>query len=337
MQISDDNQAHFSIYRTEIGSYAIGDALIDEHLFELCRDHGDALASLKFMVSHTSAAVRELQLDAPYTPKFYTIPPPTVLIRSSDVYSPARLQSPPRSLSSASDRMPQEFGGDYDASVSSDNADAAERDPNRTRIKRGSFKTTQRIAPPPLQPQSSSTVVERGHARTPPLRIKKHGLPSLLPQPLPAGTSRFPFTEDNYTLPTRRTPQASPSDVAKRKEEEVQRLEGCLAELRWELEEQKRRAKEEADGLRKCIVAARSREEVMRKGMNELEELKSRAQDEADWLRECIAEMQSKLEEDRHGSGKASVIYNLHVPPYPVREYPPLEGPLTQSFSMSAP
>ena len=65
MQISDESQAHFSIYRTEVGSFAIGDALTDEHLFELCRDQGDSYASLKFMVSHTSAAVHaESPLDS---------------------------------------------------------------------------------------------------------------------------------------------------------------------------------------------------------------------------------------------------------------------------------
>ena len=64
MQISDESQAHFSIYRTEVGSFAIGDALTDEHLFELCRDHGDSYASLKFMVSHTSAAIHESPLDS---------------------------------------------------------------------------------------------------------------------------------------------------------------------------------------------------------------------------------------------------------------------------------
>src|ERR1700753_2982641 len=146
MQISDENQAHFSIYRTEIGMYTIGDALTDEHLFELCRDNGDAFASLKLMVSHTSAAIHESLLDASYTQKFYTIPPPVFATRSSDVYSPARSQRsygpPPRRLSSAGERIPQEIGGDYDASVSSENADAAERDPDRTRIKRGPFKTT---------------------------------------------------------------------------------------------------------------------------------------------------------------------------------------------------
>ena len=63
MQVSDENQTHFSIYRTEVGSYAIGDALTDENLFRLCRDCGDACASLKFMISHTSAAVHEPLLD----------------------------------------------------------------------------------------------------------------------------------------------------------------------------------------------------------------------------------------------------------------------------------
>ena len=75
MQTSDENQAHFSIYCTGVGSFAIGDALADEHLFEHCRDHGDAYTSLKFMVSHTSAAVHESPLNSSYSQRFYTIPP----------------------------------------------------------------------------------------------------------------------------------------------------------------------------------------------------------------------------------------------------------------------
>src|SRR6266478_5035817 len=195
MQISDESQAHFSIYRTEVGSFAIGDALTGEHLFELCRDHGDAYASLKFMVSHTSAAVHESPHDPSYSQKFYTIPPPVIVPRSNDVYSPVRSQhrsgSPPRSLSSASERMPQESGGGYDASVSDDNADAAERDPNRATIKPGPYKTTQRAVPPSLRPQSPPSVIERGRTETAPLRIEKHHLPSLPPQPLSPGNSRF--------------------------------------------------------------------------------------------------------------------------------------------------
>ena len=49
----------------------------------------------------------------------------------------------------------------------------------------------------------------------------------------------------------------------------------------------------------------------------ELEEQKRKAQEEADGLRKCITEMQSKLEEDRHASGKASATYSF--PPVPAR------------------
>ena len=67
MQISDESQAHFSIYRTEVGSFAIGDALDDEQLFDLCRDEGDAFASLKLVVSNTSAQ-RVAAASIPRTP-----------------------------------------------------------------------------------------------------------------------------------------------------------------------------------------------------------------------------------------------------------------------------
>ena len=244
MQISDENQAHFSIYRTEVGSFAIGDALTDEHLFELCRDLGDARASLKFMVSHTSAAVHESPLDSSYSQKFYTIPPPVVVPRSNDVYSPVRSQhrygSPPRSLSSASERIPQESGGGYDASVSDDNADAAERDPNRATIKPGSYKATQRVVPPSLRPQSPPSVIERGRTETAPLRIEKHHLPSVPPQSLSPANPRFPFMEDNYTLPTRRTPQTASSDAALERERALESSETKLelADQQWRAQQQ---------------------------------------------------------------------------------------------------
>lgn len=260
MQISDDNQTHFSIYRTEVGSYAIGDALSDDLLFELCRDHGDAYASLKFMVSHTSAAVHESPLDSSYTQKFYTIPPPVVVPRSNDVYSPVRSQhrcgSPPRSLSSASERIPQESGGGYDASVSDDNADALERDPNRATIKPGSYKPTQRTALPPLQQQSPSTAVERGRSEVAPLRVEKHHFPSVPPQPLSPGSSRFPFMEDNYTSPARRAPQVASSDAALERERALEDSETKLelAGQQWKSQQQ------EADEWEKQRTRERERE-----------------------------------------------------------------------------
>jgi len=250
MQISDENQAHFSIYRTEVGSFAIGDALSDEHLFELCRDYGDAYASLKFMVSHTSAAVHESPLDSSYSQKFYTIPPPVVVPRGNGVYSPVRSQhrsgSPPRSLSSASERIPQESGGGYDASVSDDNADAAERDPNRATIKPGSYKIAQRTVPSSLRPQSPQNVVERGRTETAPLRLDKHHLPSLPPQPLSPGSSRFPFMEDSYTLPTRRALQTNPSDAALERERALENSEAKLefADQQWRTQQQEAEERE---------------------------------------------------------------------------------------------
>jgi hypothetical protein len=49
--IPDDAHPNFSIYQSEIGCFAIGVALLNTSLFELCRDYGDAAGSLKFFVS----------------------------------------------------------------------------------------------------------------------------------------------------------------------------------------------------------------------------------------------------------------------------------------------
>ncbi|KAF7339538.1 Pkinase-domain-containing protein [Mycena sanguinolenta] len=56
---AEEDQAHFAIYRTEIGSFATSDALSDDRLFDLCREYGDAKGSLKLLVSHSSARVHE--------------------------------------------------------------------------------------------------------------------------------------------------------------------------------------------------------------------------------------------------------------------------------------
>ena len=95
----------------------------------------------------------------------------------------------------------------------------------------------------------------------------------------------------------------------KRLEESMQEaMDKKVEELRRELEEQKRRAREEADGLRKRIA------EMGREHRQELEEQERRAREEADVLRNSIAEMQSKLEEHRHRSGEASATRS--VPPH---------------------
>ena len=101
------------------------------------------------------------------------------------------------------------------------------------------------------------------------------------------------------------------------------RMQSKEESMRKELEEEKRRARKEADGFRKCIAELQSKEESMRK---ELEEEKRRARKEADGFRKCIAELQSKLEEGRHGYGKTSATYNFQCIPANLGVF--LVGPL---------
>ncbi|KAJ7437452.1 hypothetical protein B0H11DRAFT_625759 [Mycena galericulata] len=51
LSIPDDRQSYFSVYQSEVGVFAIGGALTDSRLFELCQEHGDSSGSLKFFVS----------------------------------------------------------------------------------------------------------------------------------------------------------------------------------------------------------------------------------------------------------------------------------------------
>ena len=140
------------------------------------------------------------------------------------------------------------------------------------------------------------------------------------------------------------------SDTDKRSEESVQgAVNERVEELRRELEEEKRRAQEEADGLKKRIAEMQLEERIRKESFQELEErerwareeadtlkkqiaemqskeeitrkeMERRAREEADGLRKRIAEMQSKPEEDRHRSGKASATYSnsRHVPSHPI-------------------
>ncbi|OCB88556.1 hypothetical protein A7U60_g4259 [Sanghuangporus baumii] len=57
LQIADDQQPFFSIYRTEVGEFAISDALSDDQLMEMCRKEGDHKGNLKFLVQHSSASM----------------------------------------------------------------------------------------------------------------------------------------------------------------------------------------------------------------------------------------------------------------------------------------
>ncbi|KAJ8083942.1 mitogen-activated protein kinase kinase kinase [Marasmius tenuissimus] len=88
-----EEQARYSIYRTEIGQYAIGDALTDDRLFELCRASGDSKGSLKLLVSHSFAAVHDPSYRPPIQPAHAVTPP--VLPQQS---SPLPQSHPPPAL-----------------------------------------------------------------------------------------------------------------------------------------------------------------------------------------------------------------------------------------------
>ena len=92
----------------------------------------------------------------------------------------------------------------------------------------------------------------------------------------------------------------------KKLEESMQKaMDEKLEELWWELKEQcDRRAREEADGLRKSIAEMQSKEKSIQQGMirkhrQELEEQKRRVREQADMFKKQIAGMQSKEESIR--------------------------------------
>ncbi|KAJ7220819.1 hypothetical protein GGX14DRAFT_432155 [Mycena pura] len=76
LSIPDDRQPHFSVYQSEVGVFAIGGALTDSRLFELCQEYGDASGSLKFFVS-TAPDSPPPQLEPGYSadiPHYYRPP-----------------------------------------------------------------------------------------------------------------------------------------------------------------------------------------------------------------------------------------------------------------------
>ncbi|KAH8102547.1 MAP kinase [Cristinia sonorae] len=148
LQISDEDQPRFSIYRTEIGEFAIGEALTDDQLFDLYRNSGDDKGTIKLLVSHSHAPVHEPPPESSLvSPTVNTIPPP--VLPQQGLYPPLRPRRPPSksrrgSISSTSERMPQDVAAaGYEASVS-DDLDHHDRETRRSTIR-----------PPPHQQHSS--------------------------------------------------------------------------------------------------------------------------------------------------------------------------------------
>ncbi|KAJ7900257.1 MAP kinase [Mycena olivaceomarginata] len=115
----EEDQAHFSIYRTEIGSFATSDALSGDRLFDLCREFGDDKGSLKLLVSHSSAHVQEPPPPRPPSAlsPTSTFVPPFVPFSHAPLQPRRRSRSRADSLSSASENHQPEG---YDADLERD-------------------------------------------------------------------------------------------------------------------------------------------------------------------------------------------------------------------------
>ncbi|KAF8905491.1 hypothetical protein CPB84DRAFT_1676576 [Gymnopilus junonius] len=190
---NEDEHNPYSIYRTEIGSYAMGDALSNERLLALCRDQGDSRGTLKFFVSPSSVSVHE---PPPTLPPIDCSPIPPVLPHLVTV-NPLRVKRRSRSrngsLSSQSENLPEVSAG-YEA-------DLDYPDQETVKPSSRSFQTTQPTPPPPPPPPPNS------HFTSPRRRPSvAHPRPSspvtLLPEPMT--TSQLPPQPSDRLKPQRK-------------------------------------------------------------------------------------------------------------------------------------
>ncbi|KAN0134825.1 hypothetical protein V8E53_007199 [Lactarius tabidus] len=188
LRIEDEEQTRYSIYRTEIGAYAIGDALPDEQLYELCRDNGDAKGSLKFLVANSSAVVHERNQPAPIaSPNVSSIQPPVLIpSNSNSMYNrphPRRSRSRHGSVSSAaSERL--ELINCFDLSLS-DDQNGADAESHRSTLRappKPYAVSSQNLVPPsprgsrkPSEPRNGSPARSNTRAHSPFLSPDRSG------------------------------------------------------------------------------------------------------------------------------------------------------------------
>ena len=175
MKIYNDNeQSPFAIYQTEIGSFAIGDALTNDALFALCRDQGDSKGTLKFFVSNASASVHETPPLPPSMPSMEYMVPPVLPHKASVNPLRPRRRSRSRngSLSSTSENLPPEVAAGYEADLDYPDGE----------IKKSTARPCQNLVPPLL--------ATLAHQLAPRRHPSNHNRPSspLIQNPEPASS-----------------------------------------------------------------------------------------------------------------------------------------------------
>lgn len=231
MQIYDEDQARHSIYRTEVGQFAIGEALGDEQLYELCRDHGDTTGSVKLLVSPSHARVHEPTVEPTVTsPVANTIIPP--VLPQHDHYAPLKPKRRPNSRSrrgsfssAASERYQadREVNTGYEASVS-DDLDH-DRDTRRPAIRPLPPGPSQRPRSPRRPPSPSNRVFspDRAQVHSPEMlsarsdRTPRNALPTPPALSHSPQSSRFQDTSayPPWGTPTETTPERGPYSAEK--------------------------------------------------------------------------------------------------------------------------
>jgi hypothetical protein len=183
-----------------MGAYAIGDALTDEKLFQLCRDQGDAKGSLKFFVSHSSASVHEKPLR-PSSPTAVTIPPPVLPYSNEHLPLRPKRRSRQESVSSASEQYPFETAAGYEADL-----DNPERDSHRTAVHPSPPVAT--FAGQPPSPQNTRRPnMPTPPSIPPPSRPLRSGTPPLPNATNGTGTETIvPEKSNPFVLPPPRSP-----------------------------------------------------------------------------------------------------------------------------------
>ncbi|PPQ62767.1 hypothetical protein CVT24_000461 [Panaeolus cyanescens] len=228
--------SQFAIYKTEIGSQAIGEALSNDRLLTLCRDHGDSKGSLKFFISPFPSQYPHEHSPPPFPAPFNPLPPvPAQLppVIPLQVRPRRRSRSRNGSFSAPSEVLGAEIDDGYKADV--DNFTNKEKSISRPSQHQQSPSLP--IATPPVPPSPRRRPsLHQPHKPSSPLISASDTLPSSLPNnpdrnwsqrrdekqpqttlpfPPPLSPSRpnFSLHEESATAPIQNRPARSGSDA----------------------------------------------------------------------------------------------------------------------------
>lgn len=232
---TEDECRPYSIYRTEIGSFAIGEALSNERLLALCRDQGDSKGTLKLFVSVSPAPVHEALVQPV---EQHPIPPVvTTMVNTDPLRFKRRSRSRNGSLSSQGESQPPKDG--YEADIDNPDRETSKTVSRTSPSQQGttispSISSTQpsqlprrrpsivhhRPSSPLVPPEQSNSSQSSGDRRWPSRKEEKYGhaLPvvPVLPPPFSPHRPSFSLQDESSTLAasSRYAPVSLGSDVS---------------------------------------------------------------------------------------------------------------------------